>query len=265
MKHTTLKNQHGAVLAFSLVMLVLLTLASVSMIRQNKVQINIATNATQQVSAQASIDIALRQTQAILEALRYVDIDGDGFIGTDERNAHHCKSGTTNSIHPIPHTTGTLVGLPADVTATIQAEHCISNYIDTGNEARCLYSYIDNNTGNATPTSPDNWVRNVKEGSLCPYNINFLLDAEDSEGNPLCPPRPQPLPARPSLDEVNACQKLNAAGSLTSGTAWTETSRNIQACPIEVYTVHVRLRDANDAQRTVESKFEIDCSNDLNP
>jgi hypothetical protein len=229
------------------------------MIRQNKVQINIATNASQQVSAQAFVDIALRQTQAILEALRYVDIDGNGLIDTAERDAHHCKSGATNSIHPVPHPTGTLVGLPADVTATIQAEHCISNYTSTGDEARCLYSYIDNDTGNATPTDPDNWVRNEVVGSICPYNINRLLS------DPLCPPRPEPLPPRPSLDEVNACKKLNAAGSLTPGVEWTTTSRNINACPIEVYTVHVRFRDANETQRTVESKFEIDCSNDLNP
>lgn len=267
MKSPTLKNQRGAVLAFSLVMLLLLTLVSVSMIRQNKTQISIATNAAQQVTAMASVDTALRQTQAALEALRYVDSNTDTVIDATERAAHHCKSGATDSIHPVPHATGTLTGLSPGVTATIQAEYCISNYqvsAGTGNEYRCLYSYIDNATGNAMDTAnTNNWVRNVLVGSLCPYNTNLLMS--DHLCRPPSPAPDPPLPDIPSADNVSACNKLNAAGSLTPGMTWSSTSRNVNACPIEVYTVHVSLVDANGSQRTVESKFEIDCSNDLNP
>ncbi len=250
MKPYTLKNQHGAVLVFSLVMLLLLTLASINMIRQNKIQISIATNAGQQITAFASVETALRQTQAVLEALRYVDSNGDGAIDDSERDAHHCKSGATDSIHPIPHPSGTLTGLPDDVTAEIQNEYCVLDYSGgSGNEYRCIYE--------KSPSPPG--VRNTVVGS----------EAAEEPGNPYADPPVPPVTAVPSGDNVRACNALNAAGRLPLGTTWAAGATgtlNPGACPIEVYTLHVSLMDATTgAMRTVESKFEIDCSNDLNP
>jgi hypothetical protein len=212
MKSYSLNNQQGAVLAFTLVILLLLTLASISMIRQNKAQIAIATNAGLQVTAFASVETALRQTQVVLEALRYHD-----------KANRHCKSGSTNSIHPIPHTSGTLAGLPAGITAEIHAEYCISNYAaGEGDEYQCFY----NGSG----------VRNLTVGT-----------------------------PSPTTDNVDACQKLNSAGGIASGTTWVAGTANTNACQIEVYTLHVAFVDAIGSKRTVESKYEIDCSGDLNP
>jgi hypothetical protein len=214
MNAITLKNQRGAVLAFSLVMLLLLTLVSISMIQQNKVQIGVATNAGQQVKAFATVETALRQAQAVLEPQRYVD-----------KATHHCKSGATNSVHPAPHTSGTLTGLSAGITAKIKEAYCIYDYAGgVGTEEQCLYS----STG----------VRNT--GPVGPI-VNGVETA-------------------PTLNNIKACNKLNAAGN------WSAGSPNANACQIEVYTLHVTLADATTgANRTVESKFEIDCSGDLNP
>jgi hypothetical protein len=270
------KKQRGAVLAFGLVMLLLLTLTSLSMIRQNKVQINIATNTGNQVTAFASVETALRHAQAVLETRRIIDVNNDGFIDGAERDAHHCKSGVDFPVHTIPNPYGMLVcdssvqscaNLPAgiavnnppNINATVQAIHCITNYVKEkggGNEAACLYSFIDNATGHATDcTNPNNWVRNKTAGSILNPPI---LD----EGT-LCPTMASPAEPStllPATHHVSACEKLDNAGD------WVAGNPKDNACAIEVYTVHVKLLDEQtNTQRTVESKFEIDCSNDLNP
>jgi len=220
MKTVTLKNQRGAVLAFSLVMLLLLMLASTSMIQQNKAQIGVATNAGQQVTAFADVETALRSTQAALAALRYDSAPYPPATGA----ATHCKSGVSNSVHVNTNVapTGSLF------TATVKAEYCISNYVSLsggGNEYRCFYS-----DGGARKTTA--WVA----------------------ANPTATPVP-------SVDEAAACDKLDAAGWETPH----GTTPNPNYCQIEVYTVHVTLNDVTTgASRTVESKFQIDCSGDRN-
>ena len=222
MKTVTLKNQRGAVLAFSLVMLLLLMLASTSMIQQNKAQIGVATNAGQQVTAFANVETALRSTQAALAVLRYDSAPYPPATGA----ATHCKSGASNSVHVNTDVapTGSLF------TATVKAEYCISNYDDLaggGNEYRCFY----NSDG----------TRNTVVGSRVAANLTAT----------------PPVYAVPSVDEVAACNKLTAAGWRGAGVA------NPDFCHIEVYTVHVTLNDVTTgASRTVESKFQIECSGD---
>ena len=206
MPNQIINHQRGAALAFSLIVLLLMTVISLSMIRQNKIQIGIATNAGLQARSFARVETSLRKALATLESLRY----------SDKAN-RHCKSGATNSVHPIPHTTGTLNIGDASVNVQITEEYCIWNYATgQGDERECLYS------------SPG--VRNTTLGSPVPTD-----------------------------DNVQACTKLNNAGGWVAGTP------NKNACPIEVYIIQATLQDGNSgAKRTVESKFEIDCSNDLN-
>ncbi|MEQ1638010.1 MAG: hypothetical protein ABL903_15105 [Methylococcales bacterium] len=228
MKRLVFNKQRGAVLAFSLVMLLLLTLVSISMIRQNKAQINIASNAGQQVKAFATVETALLQTQAILEPMRYV--------GTAPYPAatRHCRAN-----NPIDEG-DTIAGLPTGVTAVVRGVYCISDYVDpdgagprraTGNEARCLYT---------------EGARNLVVGSVVAAN----------------PSATPPVAAVPSIDNVNACSRLDHAGGWVAGPQPVPNPR----CQIEVYTLNVTMVDAiTNAERTVESKFEIDCSNDFNP
>jgi hypothetical protein len=265
MKSYALKNQQGAVLAFTLMILILLTLASLSMIRQNKIQIGIATNVAQQTVTFATVETALQQTQAILEQLRYQD-----------QNNNHCKWGAASFLHPVPHSTGTLTGLPSGVSAEIIEEYCISNYVDhnnyitnplgppkfSGDENACLYS----GTG----------VRNLVVGSVVAADTTAVPQVQ----------------AVPSTNNVDACNRLNHAGGLATSftpqrlltqtqmstpgntwvpgmswtpTTWTAGRDNAYACAIEAYVVHVKFIDPNGTERTVESKLEIDCSGDLNP
>jgi hypothetical protein len=233
MKTRTLKNQHGAVLIFTLVMLLLLTLVSLSMIRQNKVQINLASNAGQQATSFATVETALRATRTQLEVLRYrtdrLDASGDPI-------PHHCKTAIGNGaatdypIHPAPHPSS-IIALPNNTSsAVVQQVFCISNYQThsadpnadpSGNEAMCLYD-----------------------------NLGAPILTVNSDHTQL-----------PQLSNVQACTKLNHAGEWVSGSVHNNT-----ACQIEAYVVHVSFTDAiTGSQRTVESKFEINCSNDLNP
>ena len=61
-----LKQQDGAVLAFSLVMLTLLTLAGMSMIQQNKQQLNMAVNAREQTQKFADAEGILAEVNNII-------------------------------------------------------------------------------------------------------------------------------------------------------------------------------------------------------
>jgi hypothetical protein len=208
MKSLLLNQQRGAVMAFTLVMLLLLTIASMSMVRQNKAQIAIATNTGQQTQVFATVETALRRTQAALEPLRY----------SDKANKH-CLSGATNSIHPVPHASSRIDIGDSSVIAEIHDEYCISNYVNgKGDENRCIYS--------------------------APGVRNLTVAANHAE---------------PTQSNVDACSRLNLAGN------WSAGHRNDHACQIEVYTLHVTLTDISGAKRIIESKFEIDCSGDLNP
>ncbi|NOT85415.1 MAG: hypothetical protein HOP02_11690 [Methylococcaceae bacterium] len=218
MKLFTLQKQRGAVLAFSLVMLLLLTLVSISMIRQNKAQINIASNTGQQVKAFATVETALLQVQGILQPLRYRDDVGAG----------HCRPSTgSNAINEDDLlNTSALTG----ITARVVGLYCISNYSDpdgngplraTGDEARCFYK---------------------ADGSR---DSKLVTDQTASQSQ-------------------LACGRLDHAGGWVAGQVWTPTNPNPR-CQIEVYTLNVTMEDAvTQAKRTVESKFEIDCSNDFN-
>lgn len=214
MKSSPIPKQHGAVLAFSLVMLLLLTLVSTSMIQQNKVQITVATNAGQQVAAFATVETALLQAQRALEPLRYAapvystDPLHPELGNSGENGMHHCRS--DSQLHPIPHASATLTGLPTGVTAEIREVYCNSNYDPgrgAGDEWRCLYS--------------GSGVRNTATGPI---------------------------------DNINACLRLNSAGTLGRGSA---------ICNMETYMLNVTLTNpSTGARRTVESKFQINCSGD---
>jgi hypothetical protein len=218
-------KQQGAVLAFSLVMLLLLTLVSTSMIRQNKTQLNVASNAASDVQKFAVVESALLKVQTLLEPLRYLDEVGDqdfdGIANEVGSNYKHCQSGVSAPIDE-GRTFTPSDGLPGGVTAKVMAVYCLSNYEDqgggsfSGDEARCLYSA---NTRSLVPDEPVN---------------NTAIN-------------------------IDACTKLN------DPRGWTDGNARPDACQIEVYTLNVNIVDtATGTDRTVESKFLIDCSHDLN-
>lgn len=214
MKQSIVKNQSGAVLAFSLVMLLLLTLVGASMIQQNKAQIGITGNAGQQTKTFSAVEAALAAAQTLINNKRYVDL-------VTVPNPYKCKS--ADQINQ----GDSFTDLGDGATGTVEAVYCISEYSETtksGNEFQCLYS--SNGSGN----------RIITVGGTTPApNVKVASPAN-----------------------VEACKMLNAAGSAYGSIP--------KACQIEEYTLNVTLTDSlTGAKRTVESKFEVDCSGDLNP
>ncbi|TAN65296.1 MAG: hypothetical protein EPN17_16930 [Methylobacter sp.] len=65
-----ISHQRGAVLAFSLVMLLLLTLVSVSMIQQNKQELAMAGNTLEQTKSLARAETDLAQAQQFIDETR---------------------------------------------------------------------------------------------------------------------------------------------------------------------------------------------------
>lgn len=71
MNITSYKNQSGAVLMFSLVILLLITLAGVNMIQQNRIQFMMAANAQDQTTTFASAQNILEMSEAYVGQQRY--------------------------------------------------------------------------------------------------------------------------------------------------------------------------------------------------
>ncbi|MGR9012097.1 MAG: PilX N-terminal domain-containing pilus assembly protein [Gammaproteobacteria bacterium] len=90
-------NQRGAVLAFSLVMLLLLTLVSVSMIQQNKQELAMAGNALDQTKTLASAETQLKLAELSIDQIRYALSNLGDPIRSDLKcdNSHSIPNGTT--------------------------------------------------------------------------------------------------------------------------------------------------------------------------
>ena len=120
-------RQHGAVLAFSLVMLVLLTLVTVSMIQRNKLQVAVANNAKMQTQTFSAVENALALAQNALEAQRYAD-----------KTKNRCNSGT--GANRIDEQEVLNTGMPT-ITARVVAVYCINGYgSPLAKEIRCTYT-----------------------------------------------------------------------------------------------------------------------------
>lgn len=118
-------QQRGAVLAFSLIMLMLFSLVGATVMTQNKVQLSMTSNARQQSQSLATIESALGKAQNLVDGLRY-------------RNQSLAQCNSTNQIDE----NRTLNLGDSSQTAKIAAVYCLSNYIAGvgGNEQRCTYT-----------------------------------------------------------------------------------------------------------------------------
>ncbi|MFA6053023.1 MAG: PilX N-terminal domain-containing pilus assembly protein [Methylobacter sp.] len=117
MNHEAMRasNQRGAVLIFSLIMLLLLTLVSVSMIQQNKQELAMAGNALEQTKTLASAETKLKLAEQEIVKKRYALANlGDPIPGNRK-----CDSG--NLIN-----NNTAIG-----NATVTAVYCLKNNTET--------------------------------------------------------------------------------------------------------------------------------------
>ena len=118
-----LKKQTGAVLAFSLVMLLLLTLAATRMIQQNKQQLEMANNARLQTQAFADAEATLAYAKNIID-VNPAHIDPTSTPPSDD--SHLCVPTSQYLQHILP---SGKVSFPVSVTnasATILSTSCMT-------------------------------------------------------------------------------------------------------------------------------------------
>jgi Tfp pilus assembly protein PilX len=162
-------QQRGAVLAFSLVMLLLLTLVGVSMIQQNKQELGMAGNARQQTQALATAEADMARAEAVIDGLRYTD------------KANHLCQPTSGENDPNQLDEGD--ELIAGVS-TITGTYCLLDYLvaaSGGDEQQCTYT-----NGERDDTSACDRLSNTGTGTGagCSSEIYTLLTTvTDSQGS----------------------------------------------------------------------------------
>lgn len=147
-------NQRGAVLIFSLIMLLLLTLVSVSMIQQNKQELAMAGNALEQTKTLANAETQLKLAEQAIDQLR------------------HAGGGSTecNSINVINENYHPPIS-DATATATVTAVYCLLGTT----EKQCIF----------TDGARDYSTIDSEQACMCPqlmgteiYTINLVLVEE---------------------------------------------------------------------------------------
>lgn len=236
MKSFNLNAQSGAVLAFCLVMLLLLTISGTRMIQQNKQQLQMATNMRDATQKFADAEAVLAEAKSVINAqIQHNNDISDYFDATTKLSIYNPKHQCTPLATVAPYKqnislAGTVTGMPNSTVLTV---YCLSPY------QKCT-SY-DKATGTLTchPKSGDvNCTgKTVEEvaalfthaDDVC-YQMYDPLCAEDlsTTTNPRCvlePPKIIPPPA----------------------------------CPKEVYKLDVIATDATGATREIISDHVVGC------
>jgi Tfp pilus assembly protein PilX len=126
MKKTRLAKQKGIVLIFTMLMLMLLTLVTVSMIQQNRQGLAIMSNEQRHIQAFADVEAALQAAEKKIEQLRYTNIDlnmCNATIGESDPN----QLDENDVIIEVPET---------KAMATITGVYCLAG----GVESKCEYA-----------------------------------------------------------------------------------------------------------------------------
>lgn len=144
MKSLVLVKQRGAVLAFTLVMLLLLTLVGVSMIQQNKQQLMMAGNTQQQNQALANVDKVLSFAETYIDGKRVYSVPINGKLVPVPTQCHQPITEFDNP-NPLP------LNIP-NVTSKVTETYC---FTPGGEVLRCIH-------GTDSPDSPgcDAWDNN---------------------------------------------------------------------------------------------------------
>ena len=128
-------KQRGAVLIFSLIMLLLLTLASVSMIQQNKQELVMTGNALDQTKSFASAETELGLAEKFITTTRT----------TGATAANSCNSSAASQVNAntTPYFTGTgqatITAVYCLIGGTTESQ-CLSGALNDGSSAACSCS-----------------------------------------------------------------------------------------------------------------------------
>ncbi len=239
MKFSSLKQQRGAILAFSLVMLLLLTLAGTRMIQQNKQQLQMAGNARLLTQAFADTEAVLANAKNIINTYPSHDNNNttifvplnDVYFPIDSRlsiydNAHQCTP--TASYKQQIGLAGVIdSGIISSVSCLSPYQQCTS-YDKTTATLTCHPKSGDVNCTGKTIEEVAALFSNPTDICYQPYDpLCVNPDASNSNPNPRC--RSEPPAILPS-----------------------------PACPKEVYKIDV-ISTANGTSREIISDHVIGC------
>ncbi len=250
MKFFHLKKQRGAVLAFSLVMLLLLTLAATRMIQQNKQQLEMANNARLVTQEFANAEGLLAEAKNIINkhAAHTFQIDANGIMrdesGTPINNSSHQCIPTTSFKQnillagkelfqdtPILQDT-TIDSLPKASILEVRCksesnvEQICSSYSSASNTVTCKPK--SGNTTCSGVTIDDITIQKFNSADdLCYQNY----DPQGSPLNTICNTDPRP--------------------------AWCTGAHKL--CPQEIYKIQVISTDSNGTKRQIISDHVVGC------
>lgn len=253
MKMFNLKNQRGAVLAFCLVMLLLLTLAGTRMIQQNKQQLEMANSGrllTQRFS----------DTESLLEKAKNAINDQDGHIDPTDLAVNHSKHQCTPSLYKTSNgdddldgldntvddddSDGTPNGSDEDYIGIPRQNIMLAGEVPGVSEAIILSvkcrSYSNLNYIEEICSTYDNSEISCNQKTGC--IVDFNPPANDTRINAL----------KEFNQSSNLCYQKYDPLSTSSG--------NEQGkCPREIYTIQLTSTDSSGTTRKVVSDHVVGC------
>lgn len=127
-------NQRGAVLVFSLIMLLLLTLGSVSMIQQNKQELAMTGNTLEQTKSLARAETDLKLTEQVIDTTRLDPANP----GNHKCNSSGASQVNANWVYPAVPVTGqsTVTAVYCLIGTTVT--QCLSGALNDGSSAACM-------------------------------------------------------------------------------------------------------------------------------
>lgn len=228
MKFANLKSQRGAVLAFSLMMLLLLTLAGTRMIQQNKQQLEISNNARLMAIEFSIAEAVLEDAKNVINLMpQHVDLTG---LAIND-SSHQCTP-TAGAIQNI--------GLAKDITDDL-----------TGNYSGTTVSAIIT----SVKCKSDGWVEQICSA----YN--------STTEKTICNPTNHPTECT-VVDDTNAATIFNDPGSDPgSDTCYQDydpqaTLKLVETakCPKEIYTIEITSTNTSGgATRKITSDHVVGC------
>ena len=267
MRLSNLKKQRGAILAFSLVMLLLLTLSGTRMIQQNKQQLEIANNVRQLTQEFANGEAAVAVTKTILNGGGdstfgiAIDLAHNNCLSTDLTpcvNNYFPDDSKLPIFHPRHQCTPTasykqqvgLAGVTIDtdsIKATILSVSCLSpsqqctSYDKTTKKLTCHPKSGDVNCTGKT----------IEEVAALFSDVDYCYQPYD----PLCEnPNGGSNPA--VTTSANAIENYNPNPRCRSEPP---TVLPEPACPKEVYKIDVIATSANGTTREIISDHVVGC------
>lgn len=269
-------RQQGAVLVFSLVSLLLLTLLSVNMIQQNRLQFMMAANAQQQTETFAAAEdlLALTETQVDTWHATYSQECRQSPKGLPtQQGATICRNNGDQVVNCFMPDNTTPNPAARTATATYRYTSCY-NTTTTKYDTKVLDN-LDLNFSwpwPGTPDIPNELYRCYTTGSKYtqlqaddvgaaappPWTVatNTLGLAAAEIGTTTVRIVSVACLTDTGVEEV--C-KYNNDGTLSSDNLYCN-STNQANCPTELYTLQIVTQNANtSAQRTVESKYAVRC------